>query len=338
MNKTTIMALACPLLAVSILSACSDEGTTAVNFDSNVVAQADDFTDPRDGNTYHCIRIGNQIWMTENLRYMVPGNSLAGCYTWNEAMADVDDAEVDDRTFRQTATSVAQDPQYEGWPQYATAVATGTQNIVTMVNMMDYGYKQSEVMTYLAYYPDYYEVLTVALNNAKDSVKIGEDNYLAAETENGGYVKSYGFLYSYDAALKAVPDGWRLPTDDDFTTLERTLGLPADEAGLKEAWRGEGLATLLNEGGASGFNAKCGGGNTYIIKANGNNYMGKDENWYYWTSTMDKQKDSVDVAIIRMSAIYTNKVWRGTSPLTTGYRDVTYSVRCVKDAIKVDSE
>ncbi len=195
-----------------------------------------------------------------------------------------------------------------------------------------------EVMTYLAYYPDYYEVLTVALNNAKDSVKIGEDNYLAAEAENGGYVKSYGFLYSYDAALKAVPDGWRLPTDDDFTTLERTLGLPADEAGLKEAWRGEGLATLLNEGGASGFNAKCGGGNTYIIKANGNNYMGKDENWYYWTSTMDKQKDSVDVAIIRMSAIYTNKVWRGTSPLTTGYRDVTYSVRCVKDAIKVDSE
>ncbi len=102
-----------------------------------------------------------------------------------------------------------------------------------------------EVMTYLAYYPDYYEVLTVALNNAKDSVKIGEDNYLAAETENGGYVKSYGFLYSYDAALKAVPDGWRLPTDDDFTTLERTLGLPADEAGLKEAWRGEGVAQVL---------------------------------------------------------------------------------------------
>lgn len=334
MNYTKIKTLALSLLAASLVSACSDDTASVVNFDSTVVTAADDFTDPRDGNTYHCIRIGNQIWMTENLRYMMPGNSLAGCYTWDEATADVEDAEVDDRTFRETATTVAQDPQYDGWPQYATAVATGTQNIVTMVNMMNYGYTQMEVMQYLEYYPDYYEVLLEALDNVKDSVKIGEDNYLAAEAENGGYVKTYGFLYSHDAAIKAVPDGWRLPSDDDFLTLERTLGLSANEAGLKEAWRGEGLATLLNEGGASGFNAKCAGGNTYIIKANGNNYMGKDENWYYWTSTMDKQKDSVDVAMIRMSAIYTNKVWRGTSPLTTGYRDVTYSVRCVKDVIK----
>ncbi len=334
MNHTTIKTLAFAMLMGYVAAACSDDATQAVSFDSTVVSQADDFTDARDGNTYHCIRIGNQIWMTENLRYMIPGNSLAGCYTWDEAQADVEGAEVDDQTFRQTATTVAQDPQYNGWPQYSTAVATGTQNIVTMVSMLDYGYKQAEVMEYLTYYPDYYDVLLIALDGAKDSVKIGRDNYLEAEAENGGYVQTYGFLYSHDAALKAVPDGWRLPSDDDFLTLERTLGLSAGEADQMEAWRGEGLATLLNEGGASGFDAKCAGGNTYIIKANGNNYMGKDENWYLWTSTMDKQKDSVDVAIIRMSAIYTNKVWRGTSPLTTGYRDVTYSVRCVKDAIK----
>ncbi len=333
MNKSIITSACC--LALCLLSvACSDENSSAVDFHSDVVSPADDFTDPRDGNTYHCIQIGNQIWMTENLRYMLPGNSLAGCYTWDESMADVEDAEVDDDTFRQTATDVAQDAQYNGWPQYATAVATGTQNIVTMVNMMDYGYKQSEVMQYLEYYPDYYEVLLTALDAAKDSVQIGLDNYLEAEADNGGYVQKYGFLYSHDGALKAVPQGWRLPSDDDFLTLERTLGLSSSEATEMEAWRGEGLATLLQDGGASGYNAQRAGGNTYIIKASGNNYSGKDENWYYWTSTMDKQKDSVDVAIIRMSAIYTNKVWRGTSPLTTGYRDVTYSVRCVKDAIK----
>ncbi len=332
--KQTITKCSFLLLCMPLLAACSDEETAAVDFDSSVVHAADDYTDPRDGNTYHCIRIGSQVWMTENLRYRIPGNSLAGCYTWNESQADIEDAEVDDDTFRQTATGVAQDPQYNGWPQYATAVATGTQNIVTMVNMLDYGYLQKEVMEYLSYYPDYYDVLLTALDNAKDSVKIGYDNYLEAESANGGYVKEYGFLYSREAALKAVPDGWRLPSDEDFLQLERTLGLSAGEAGKSEAWRGKGLATLLAEGGASGFNAKCAGGNTYIIKASDNNYMGKDENWYYWTSTLSKQKDSVEVATIRMSAIYTDRVWRGTSPVTTGYRDVTYSVRCVKDANK----
>ena len=35
-----------------------------------------------------------------------------------------------------------------------------------------------------------------------------------AEEENDGYAEKYGLLYTYDAALKALPDGWRLPTDE----------------------------------------------------------------------------------------------------------------------------
>lgn len=322
-----------PLLSLAaLLAACGDNEEADVAFDSTVVQQADDFTDPRDNNTYRCIRIGDQIWMAENLRYELPGNSLSGCFTWDEDVADVSEADVDDQTFRTVATAVANDTQYNGWPQYGNSRQTGTQVILSMVSFLDYGYGQDMVREYLAYYPDYYDALLAALDSAKDSVQIGHGHFLEAETANGGYVTKYGFLYSFEAAKQAVPEGWRLPSDDDWMQLERALGLSDGEARRSEAWRGKGLATLLGEGGASGFNATRAGGNTYIIKASDDNYVNKDENWYYWTSTTTKKNDSTEVAMMRMSAIYTDKVWRGTSPLTTGYRSVLYSVRCVRDA------
>lgn len=67
-----------------------------------------------------------------------------------------------------------------------------------------------------------------------------EEYFLNAEEENDGYAEKYGLLYTYDAALKALPDGWRLPTDEDWknwkqnfiwTAMTRIIGTMARETG-----------------------------------------------------------------------------------------------------------
>lgn len=48
---------------------------------------------------------------------------------------------------------------------------------------------------------------------------------------DSNYLK-YGVLYNWHSALEACPDGWHLPSDDEWTELEQFLG-GSDTAGLK---------------------------------------------------------------------------------------------------------
>lgn len=101
-----------------------------------------------------------------------------------------------------------------------------------------------------------------------------------AEEENDGYAEKYGLLYTYDAALKALPDGWRLPTDEDWKKLETELYMDGDELGLLEQWRGKQAGMLLKEEG-TGFRILYGGTRAYGTFAYGTPYMNKDMNAYF---------------------------------------------------------
>lgn len=187
-----------------------------------------------------------------------------------------------------------------------------------------------------------------------DLFKVGPalDHISKQEAANGHYSKEYGYLYTYTGALAAVPaeGGWRLPSDEDWTKLETTLGMDNDEATGLEAWRGKGVGKFLKEGGDSRLNFLLGGGNLYS-PAKEEYYIKKDEGGYYWSSTIyhqglltpDQEADEnmteaekiaavKTTVILRSFAIYSDQVWRGTIRVNTGYRPTACSVRLVRDA------
>lgn len=316
------------LLAVTAIigiASCSDDGKVEV-FDPSVVQEAPDFTDLRDGNTYKCVKIGKQIWLAENLRYYLPLGAFDGCFTWGEKFVDSSEIKVPDEMCAEIAMQVFKDEKYGGWSQYDAMFQVLVPAYMSYVSY--YGFWTC--MGYLAAYPEYVDAVKEALDGPLVKVGAAKSHFEEAEAANGGYSAENGFLYSYEGALAAVPDGWRLPSDKDWIELETTLGMDAESAGQYNAWRGH-IAPLLNFNGDAKFNARYAGGNIYDM-AKSDHYLNASEAWYFWTSDVQNYGDPKATATFRMSAIYTDQVWRGESRLENGYRSVLYSVRLVRDA------
>jgi uncharacterized protein (TIGR02145 family) len=144
--------------------------------------------------------------------------------------------------------------------------------------------------------------------------------------DNPQFEDKYGRLYTWDVAMNGsviemaqgiCPDGWHIPSDEEWKTLEIYLGMTQEEADMVNIWRGEGVGTSLIEGGASGYEARLSGRRT-----SSGSYMLLDRYEYVWTST-----EYGDNAWRRCLNGLDSRVGRwNTFPKTYGF-----SVRCIKN-------
>ncbi|MDD4033418.1 MAG: fibrobacter succinogenes major paralogous domain-containing protein [Bacteroidales bacterium] len=165
---------------------------------------------------------------------------------------------------------------------------------------------------------------------------------VAAAKATTDYI-TYGVLYNWPAAMNGAassnanpssvqgicPEGWHLPSDNEWKQLEMYLGM-TQEAADDIAWRGTGQGGKLKKAGIShwkspnegatnesGFTALPGG-----CRLPSSTFYSVGSEGYWWSSTAE----GTSVASYRGLAYIHGDV--GRTPCTKGYG---FSVRCVQD-------
>ncbi len=168
-------------------------------------------------------------------------------------------------------------------------------------------------------------------------VNIGEQTWMAEnlnfETDTGSLCykndtmncKAYGRLYGFKIALDVCPNGWELPSDDDWKQLELFLGMDSIEVN-NVGWRSSGevgmkLSSSIGwdlERGADYYDFKAlPGGCCQINRI----YSGKGSSAYFWSS----EPDNSSLARYRQIRNQSKSIRRAIS-----FKSTAYSVRCIK--------
>ncbi len=147
------------------------------------------------------------------------------------------------------------------------------------------------------------------------------------------YVSTFGSLYNWYAVNDSqhiAPEGWHVPTDEEWKLLEKYLGMNQSEV-YGTGWRGTDEGGKLKESGTShwfgpnegaanesGFTGLA-GGSRYLTNTG---YCNIGESAFFWSSS----EGNSDNAWYRSLYFHNSNIYRYSYPKKCGY-----SVRCVRD-------
>ena len=144
----------------------------------------------------------------------------------------------------------------------------------------------------------------------------------AVYDNNETHADTYGYLYNWyavDDSRNIAPDGWHVPTDDEWTTLTDYLGGTSVAGGkMKETGTSHWNSPNTGATNESGFTAFPGG---YRNNNNGN-YNNIGSNGYFWSSSENNSNN----AWKRKLNYNNSEVNRNNNNKKNGF-----SVRCVRD-------
>jgi uncharacterized protein (TIGR02145 family) len=159
------------------------------------------------------------------------------------------------------------------------------------------------------------------------TVKIEEQVWMAEnlnyETENSycyndstENCKKYGRLYTWEATLNACPEGWHLPTNEEFETLISNVGGEEYAAELLKSTTGWQTGNGIDK---YGFNVLPAG-----LRNLSGNFERAGEYAYFWNATEcpNYEDHAYNLRLYYLS---------DDAPLYSNYKDAAISVRCLRD-------
>ena len=136
---------------------------------------------------------------------------------------------------------------------------------------------------------------------------------------------TYGGLYQWNELMQystndsdqgICPDGWHIPSDFEWMTLEMAVGMPESEV-VKSGLRGTDEGAKLKAGGSSGFEALLGG-----YRNNGGSFLSIGSYATFFTSS----HSTINLSWCRYLFSTKDQILREKFEKT-----FAYSVRCIKD-------